>query len=271
MKTIRQFLVEKKPDNLELRAYLAQFVGFTDKRNFIPLSVEISDYIETTYEIESDIFDFIFNLCDDQDLLSILEKFSIIPEKVYFFLKDRNTYTTFYFDKLSLNISDTLQFHELEGMNEPIVDESFEEDYDSQMTFLPSDFPKLYGKVSGLLVGMREIFIMELIPNEWYEIYDENGSNITDHLWQLYAKLVNENSNGEKHLECSRFNSVLIGANNELLITTGGRYDNWLNFSVQPEGFLLIDWDVDLGGPFKNKPVHFKEVISSDEIERLLS
>jgi hypothetical protein len=269
MRLIKNFLVEKKPDSIELRAYLTQFIGFIDKRDFIPLSIEIQEYIETTYELESDIFDFIFNQCDDQVISSVLEKFNIFPEKVYFFLMDRNTYTTFYFDNLSLNNSDILQFNELEDMNEPIEDESYEEDYDSQMTFHPSDFPKLYSKVSGLLVGMREILIMELIPDECYEIYDENGSNVTDQLWQLYVEI--ENSTSHKNLECRRFNSVRIGANNELLITTGGRYDNWLYFSVQPDGFLLIDWDVDFGGPFKKEPVQFKDVISSDEIERLLS
>ena len=262
MRIINGFLVEKAPDALELRAFLCQFIGITDKRNFISISLEIQEHIDSKYSYDNDIFEFILNKCPEQDITAILEQFEILPKILYYFLTDKDSYTNYFFDNRPTDVPNTIKDNEIE-CDDLDEQEYYEGNNDEIEPLHPIDFPRLYGKVAAKTSGFCELIIMELIPNEWYEIYNGNGVNITYLFWELYEM---KSLDSEKHLECNRFNDVKIGADNSLLLSTGGRFNNWLLYKLSPDGIVLLKWDVDFGGSFEIEPNNFIEMNNENDI-----
>ncbi|MDC1375370.1 hypothetical protein N8294_09355 [Polaribacter sp.] len=83
MKLFNNILIEKTPDIIEFRAYLAQFIGWNDKRDFIQLSNDIENHINNEVTFDSDMFDFILNDIEFVKIKEVLKKFKILPGKIY--------------------------------------------------------------------------------------------------------------------------------------------------------------------------------------------
>jgi len=88
MKISEYRFIKVKPKELEYKAYLYQLLTFIDKRSFLDLAYEISDYI---YEIgisdSHNAFWYVSEISFDQ-IKSILLKFDILPDYLYYSLND---------------------------------------------------------------------------------------------------------------------------------------------------------------------------------------
>jgi hypothetical protein len=265
MKIINNILVQKSPDTIELRAYLGQIIRFTDKRDFITLSFEIENYILNEFNFETNIFDFILNDLEIEQIKKILTKFDLFTEKIYFFTTDKDCYTEFYFenivvDGLNKNNPTTGKNSNDDDSNDDDSNHNIlnEEDF-MENRFGITDIPNLYSKIHDLSLGENGLMIMEMIPNNCYEIYDFNGVNISN----LFLEIIEESFD----VECLRISSAFLGENNTILIFLGGRVPSWFVFEKYKDEITLVEFS---NNNEENLLQDFKFQDSSELIENYL-
>ncbi len=264
MKILNNILIQKTPDIIELRAYLAQFIGRTDKRDFIQLSFDIENYIDNNLTFETDIFDFVLNDIELEKINEVLKEFDILPEKIYFFITDRDSYTELYFENFSLN---TLNIDNLSisGKNDTNLydDDLYDDDDFMDYRFTPTDIPNLYNKIHQLSLE-NGLIVMEMIPGHCYEIYDNEGNNISN----LFIDVIDSlNSSESFNFESHRFASVNLGENNTILIELGGRIENWVLFEKHNGEIKVIEFSNI--NPY-SLPKEFKYLDSSEAIQKYI-
>lgn len=243
MKIINNILVQKDPDTIELRAYLGQVIGFIDKRDFIQLSFIIENYILNEFNIETDIFDFILNDLEIEQIKKILTKFDLLPEKIYFFTTDKDCYTEFYFDNIVVDSLNNLTIGK--NSNDDDLNDNHsnhnilnDDDFMEDNRFTPSDIPNIYNKIHQLSPE-NDLIVMEKIPGFCYEIYDTKGNNLSN---QFIEVIDSFKSSESLYLDSYRFASVNLGENNKILIKLGGRIENWLLFERYNGEIKLIEF-----------------------------
>ena len=258
MKLFNNILIEKTPDIIEFRAYLAQFIGWNDKRDFIQLSNDIENHINNEVTFDSDMFDFILNDIEFVIIKEVLKKFKILPGKIYFFITDRNDYTELFFENFSPNTLNTEKLST--SRNNDNIDNDLEDDDFMDYRFMPTDIPNLYNKIHQLS-HENDLIVMEMIPGNCYEIYDTKGNNIS----RLFIE--NLPSSESFHLESYRFASVNLGNNNTILIEFGGRIENWVLFEKHNKEIKVIEFS---NINSHSLPKHFKFLDSSEAIHEYI-
>ena len=263
MKILNNLLIQKTPDIIELRAYLAQFIGYNDKRDFIQLSFDIENYINKNLTSEIDIFDFILNDIELEKINEVLKEFDILPEKIYFFITDRDSYTELYFENFSLNILNLDKLSNSGNNEDDFCESDFCEEDFMDNRFVPTDIPNLYNKIHQISLE-NDLIVMEKIPSHCYEIYDTDGNNIS----YLFMDIIDYlNSSESFYFESHRFSSVNLGENNTILIELGGRIENWVLFEkhngeIKAKEFSNIN-------PY-SLPKDFKYLDSSEVIQKYI-
>lgn len=241
---------EVKPTETELRAYLKQFCGFTDKRAYVPQSNKLVNYIESK-GIEID------NLSDVpiDKINRILKHFKILPKTLFFHESDKfSKYDSDDFDKI---IEQTLinkyrstffelddLFEEFEDLTEEEIEKKkekrrknienrIEEDKKDLISFLPIFYDSLQQ------VNMHEgkIIIAYSVNGNIIDIFSETGKKISIDDFENEDEIV-------VWRESNLFESCKISHDKKsILINFLGRLPSQVIFKYTDKTFQLVESD----------------------------
>lgn len=88
MEIISELIIKKHPDAIEQRAFLIQHLWYVDKRDSLDVSLSLENYF-LEHCPGKDVFSYILNELDESEINSLLDRFNISTEYIYYFKSDK--------------------------------------------------------------------------------------------------------------------------------------------------------------------------------------
>ena len=239
-----------KPTEIELKAYLQQFLGYTDKREFVDEADELKDYIESKgisiYNLSGTPID---------KIKKILNRYKILPKTLYFHEGDKfSKYDSDDFDKIiehalinkykSSFIEPDHLHEDFENLTEEEIEKkkqrrrkNIENTIDEEKKDLISFLPIFYESLQQVNMHEGKIIIAYSVNGNIIDIFSETGKKISM-----------DDFENEDGIVCWResdsFKSCKISHDKKsILINFVGRLPSHVIFEYTDKTFRLVNSD----------------------------